>query len=72
MINDIKKIQSRLGKDLNSLTRMLDTTLAQLPEESLKEVSEVRGDMQRVLNGIKSGDTDVANEIIKKYGNSSR
>lgn len=71
MINDIKKIQSRLGKDLKDLTRMLDATLATIPED-MEEISESRADMQRVINSIKTGDTDVTNEILKKYANFNR
>ena len=72
MINDIKKIQSRLGKDLKDLTRMLDATLATIPEDNMEEISESRADMQRVINSIKTGDTDVTNEILKKYANFNR
>lgn len=69
MINDVKNIQANLGKNLKELTRILDTTLAQIPEEHMDEIGKVRADMQKVINSIKSGDSDVSSEIIKKYGN---
>lgn len=72
MIEDIKKMQLRLGQDIKDLTIMLDTTLASMPPENMDKVKEARADMAEVLNSIKKGDTSVANKIIKKYANSNR
>jgi hypothetical protein len=72
MIGEIKKIQARLGKDLKDITRVLDATISQIPEDQLVEVNEVRADIQKAVNSIKSGDSNVSSEILKKYGNSSR
>ena len=72
MINDINKIKARLGGDLKSLTKMLDATLATVPKEGMDQMAEVRGDMQKVINSIKKGDSGVSEQIIKKYANSQR
>jgi len=72
MIKDIKEIQSKLGKDVKSLTRMLDATMAQIPEDKMENINEARGDMQKMLNSIKTGKVDVTNEILKKYVNFNR
>jgi hypothetical protein len=72
MIEDIKKMQLRLGRDMKELTTMLDTTLASIPEEGMEKVKEARLDMAEVLNSIKKGQSDVANKIIDKYANSNR
>jgi|TARA_R110000772_G_scaffold88986_5_gene184646 hypothetical protein len=72
MIEDIKKMQLRLGRDMKELTTMLDTTLATIPEEGMEKVKEARADMRLVVNSIKKGQSDVANQIIEKYANSNR
>jgi hypothetical protein len=72
MIDDIKKMQLRLGQDVKDLSTMLDTTLATIPPEGMEKVKEARADMAEVLNSIKKGDSDVANKIIAKYANSNR
>jgi len=72
MIEDIKKMQLRLGRDMKELTKMLDTTLASIPEDGMEKVKEARLDMAEVLNSIKKGQSDVANKIIDKYANFNR
>ena len=72
MIDDIKKIQLRLGKDVKDLTRMLDAHLATIPEEGQEVVKESRADMQQLLKSIKDGDQDTPNKILKKYANIRR
>ena len=72
MIEDIKKIQLRLGKDIKRLAVIMDTTLANIPQEGMDKVKEARADMAEVLNSIKKGDSEVANKIIRKYANSNR
>jgi hypothetical protein len=72
MIEDIKKMQLRLGRDMKELTTMLDTTLASIPEDGMEKVKEARLDMAEVLNSIKKGQSDVANKIIDKYANPNR
>ena len=65
-------MQLRLGRDMKELTTMLDTTLATIPEEGMEKVKEARADMRLVVNSIKKGQSDVANQIIEKYANSNR
>ena len=72
MIEDIKKIQLRLGKDIKRLAVIMDTTLANIPQEGMDKVKEARADMAEVLNSINKGDSEVANKIIGKYANSNR
>lgn len=72
MIDEVKKIQANLGQNFKALTRVLDTALAEIPEEGQKIANEARGDMQKVIKDIKDGDMDVTNQILKKYANLHR
>lgn len=72
MINEATDIAKRLQKDVKKLKKIMDSSLANLPEEHQQKIVPIQADMNRILRSVKDGNVDAINEIRDKYADLHR
>lgn len=71
-MEDVSKSANKVKKELNKMLSALDNTLSKLPSDYSDVIVESRTDITRVLNSIKTGETDPLKAILRKYANTNR
>lgn len=70
-MEDFSKIAKDLKKNIEKMSKMNESILAQIKEESPEQVNQILKDNKLVMKSIKNGDVDALNKLHLRYANNS-
>lgn len=70
-MQDFSKIAKDLKKNIQKMSKMNESILNQIREESPDQVNEILKDHKLVMKAIKNGDVDALNQLHSRYADNS-
>jgi hypothetical protein len=64
-----EKIIEQLKSNFDSLLRVSEQQLRQLPKETIEQLPNVREDFSAIKKAVQNKDTETLNKLSKKYAN---
>jgi len=64
-----EKIIEQLKSNFDSLLRVSEQQLRQLPKEALDQLPNIREDFNTIKNAVQNRDAETLNKLSKKYAN---